>query len=452
MELSPTVATEQVPTEINIKKTTRRPLIHVFTGFRALACLWVFILHSGIYSSYEMVKFQIEWIGFAGEAGVAVFFCLSGFVMVWTYGDCEFKSTKCYWSFIGRRAARLFPLYYFALLLSIYNIRCVWSKEETCSTEHWIFIISTLFSIQTWIPYNFPFSSWNIVIWSVQTEWFFYLAFPFLLRLIRYLLNTTQISLLLHSDHKKNALTRLYVLWLLVLCISSSFLVIRLVLHDDLTIPILDRQSEIIYYSPFTRIPEFILGILTGIIFMLNSSSDNSTQATDTTHLLPSNDQQGYIEVESSINSKRYLANYNYHYLIFDIYFILQIVFFVIIYSPFLYHDWIVTPYRHIIGFGPIISIIVCINLYFSAKFPLSLTSRLLTTSLLINMGEISYAFYCLVEALPLVFLLISGMKEQSMIMKFFAGIGIAVFARHYIEIPFYTWANKKLTKCQCIH
>ena len=99
---------------------------------------------------------------------------------------------------------------------------------------------------------------------------------------------------------------------------------------------------------------------------------------------------------------------------------------------------------------GPLISLLMCINLYFSAKYPSSLTSRVLTTSLFIKMGEISYAFYCLVETLPKVFLLILSQTEQSVIMKLFAGIGIAVFARHFIEIPFYTWANRKLPKCHC--
>ncbi|CAF4263569.1 unnamed protein product, partial [Adineta steineri] len=37
MELSPIVNIEQVQSESKVKQPTRRPLIHVFTGFRALA-------------------------------------------------------------------------------------------------------------------------------------------------------------------------------------------------------------------------------------------------------------------------------------------------------------------------------------------------------------------------------------------------------------------------------
>ncbi|CAF0824760.1 unnamed protein product [Adineta ricciae] len=246
MELTPTITTEQDELKTNNKQSLCRLIIHVFTGFRALACLWVFIGHCGLKNMDEFVALNIKWVGYAGEAGVAVFFCLSGFIMVWNYGDCEFKSARCYWSFIGRRVSRLFPLYYFSLLLSIYDIRCVWSEGTSCTVSNWIYILSTLLIITTWIPYVLNTERWNFVTWSVQTEWFFYLAFPFLIRLIRYLLNTTRISLLSHVENKKKTLKRLHLMWYVVLCISTIFLLIRLILHDDLTVSLTHRQTDMI--------------------------------------------------------------------------------------------------------------------------------------------------------------------------------------------------------------
>ncbi|CAF4157737.1 unnamed protein product, partial [Rotaria sordida] len=122
-----------------------------------------------------------------------------------------------------------------------------------------------------------------------------------------------------------------------------------------------------------------------------------------------------------------------------DLYFVCQIGFFIIIYSPFLFKTQNSTKYHEILNYGPVISSIMCINLYFYAKYPSSLTSKLLTTRLFIDMGNNSYAFYCLVEALPKLSLLI-GVVERGAIMKFWAGIGIAVFAHHYIEMPIYIW------------
>ncbi|CAF1465498.1 unnamed protein product [Adineta steineri] len=456
MELSPIVNIEQIQSESEAKQPTRRPLIHVFTGFRALACLWIFMFHSTLNKMDEIVKFHIEWVSWSGAAGVTLFFCLSGFVMVWTYGDCEFKSTKCYWSFIGRRAARLFPLYYFSLLLSIYDIRCVWVKDKSCTREYFILIVSTLLPVRTWIPYRLDFEKWNAAIWSVQTEWFLYLVFPFLLRLIRYLLNTTKISLLSNVNNKTKALIRLYFMWFIVLCISTIPFLFRFTILDHITNTAYQFTStSIIYVSPLTRIFEFTLGILTGIIFTLKSPLDNQMNQSDMNIVITSlsNDKQQQKNVSSSTSvshTNNSHLKYNCHCFMFDIYFLLGLLFFIFICAPLLFNEPMFYGYSSLICMGPLISLIMCTYLYFSAKYSLSLTSRLLTTSLLINMGEISYAFYCLVDTLPTIFLLISGKNEDSVIMKLFAGIGIAVFARHYIEMPFYTWANRKLPKCQC--
>ncbi|UJR06887.1 hypothetical protein I4U23_011176 [Adineta vaga] len=441
METSPAVNNEQT-------QSTRRPIIHVFTGFRALSCLWIFMSHST--DTKELIKFHLWWLPWNGSAGVVLFFCLSGFVMVWTYGDCKFKSAKCYWSFIGRRAARLFPLYYFSLLLSIYDIRCIWSKVEPCTNGNVIYILLTLFTVRTWIPYHFGVRSWNVPVWSVQTEWFFYLMFPFILRLIRYFLNTNQISLLNNRDAKKKALKRLYFMCIIVLFISSIPLPFQFKTYKELISKnITDHFNPVVilYTSPLARIPEFILGILTGIIFMLKSSSDNPTNQSDNNvsiTLLSNDNQQQNTPSPLSSHSK-----HDGHCWMLNIYFFLGILFF--IGSPILFLSLMVFKYAAILRMGSLMSFMMCIYLYASARYPLSLTSRLLTKSLLIKMGEISYAFYCLSETLPKVCsLLIGVMIEKSVIMKLFAGIGIAVFARHFIEMPFYRWANKKLPKCQC--
>ncbi|UJR13032.1 hypothetical protein I4U23_000059 [Adineta vaga] len=454
MELSTAVINEHDQAKIFKKQPRRRPVIHVFTGLRALACLWVFAAHRSVEPTAELRTLNIGWLGHAGGAGVAVFFCLSGFIMVWVYSDCEFKSYVCYWSFIGRRVGRLFPLYYLSLAISIYDVKCIWSTDKPCTLVNWTNIVLTFLGIKSWVPYVFTDLIWSVVAWSVQTEFFFYVAFPGVLRLIRYLINIKEISLPLDEQVKRRTMKRLYLLWFLVFFISGIILFIRELTPEDPSIPFISRQTQIFYYLPLTRIPEFILGAITGIIFILKSSNDNSDQEQSdvdaTTALISNNKQQRHIGFPSSL--KNYFSNYKYCYLAFDSYFVCQVVFFMIIYSPLFTIDLTLTRYDEILFYGPIISLIVCIVLYFSAKYPQSLTSKLLASSLLVDMGDISYAFYILVETLPRLLQLIAGVDDTSFIMRLWAGIGIAAFAHYYIEMPVYNWVNTKLPKCQCTY
>ncbi|CAF1523243.1 unnamed protein product, partial [Adineta steineri] len=189
--------------------------------------------------------------------------------------------------------------------------------------------------------------------------------------------------------------------------------------------------------SPLARIPEFILGMLTGIIFILKSSSNTHTNHSDmnvSINLLSNDDQQ-----RSTKSSSSSCSNYNRYCFILDIYFLFGILFFTCSRRIFFIYGFV--KYDTVLFMGSLMSFMMCTYLYLSARYPSSLTSRLLTKALLIKMGEISYAFYCLGETLPKVCsLLVGTMIEQNVIMNLFACIGIAVSARHFIEIPFYTW------------
>jgi hypothetical protein len=204
-----------------------------------------------------------------------------------------------------------------------------------------------------------------------------------------------------------------------------------------------------LYSSPFTKIPEFIFGMITGIMFILNSSDDNQSNADVTTSLISSNENQQYNRF--SLSLRNFCWNYKYSHILLDIFFISQIYFYIAIHSPPLPLLPIPAQYYDILTHGALTTFIICIDLYFYAKFPSSLTAKLLTTSVFLQMGVISYAFYCLVEALPDLSLLLTDEFEHSALMRLWGGIGIAVFAHHYIEAPLYKWADKKLPRCDCM-
>ncbi|CAF1081940.1 unnamed protein product [Rotaria sordida] len=163
--------------------------------------------------------------------------------------------------------------------------------------------------------------------------------------------------------------------------------------------------------------------MITGIIFILNSSNnDQSTDDAATSLILVRSDEERELGTCSS-SLRNYLSNYTYRHVFLDIYFIAQIIFFIALHRSPVIGIPELPKHHDILLYGPFISLISCINLYMYAKYPSSLTSKLLTTSLLMNMGDISYAFYCLAEAIPIVASLISEEVEKSVLMRLWAGI-----------------------------
>lgn len=452
MELAPTVMAESPhPAMSTAKPKKRRIQIDVFTGFRGIAALWVFLFHRSIKSESEVDEIHLEWVGVTGQSAVALFFCLSGFIMVWVYGNCQFTSYTCYWSFIGRRIARLLPLYYFSMLLSIYDAKCMWSSENPCTALDWTAIAFTIVPIRSWTIFAISDLLWNPPLWSIQTEFFFYMVFPFLLRFARQLLKTDSISHLAQDAHRKKAMLRIGLMWLVTSLISAIPLIIRLATPDHVDMSFLFRGQTVAYYTPYARVPEFFLGMLTGIIFIIYTTKSNNDEQADVSANIALIAKEGAPKDDKSSSwFKKFRSNYKYSYIYLDLYFVLQIVFFFIIRSPLLGRTKHFNKYDDIIIYGPIIGLLMCSNLYLYAKYPWSLVSQILVTTLLINMGDISYAFYCLVEALPKLTVLALGILERSAIMRFWSGIGIAAFAHHYIELIIYNWAHKRLPKCKC--
>lgn len=87
--------------------------IHTLTGLRGLAVLIVFISHA----ANESILPGVFGKGF-GQTGVMLFFVLSGFLMAHLYVNEDFnlENVKKY---AFARIGRVFPLYYFLLILSI---------------------------------------------------------------------------------------------------------------------------------------------------------------------------------------------------------------------------------------------------------------------------------------------------------------------------------------------
>jgi len=113
-----------------------------------------------------------------GYLAVDLFFALSGFVLAMNYsGKLSREFTlQAYLSFLARRFARIYPLYLFTLTAATALVAS--HLMELHANPSRIFL-PNLFMVQNWGPW----ASINPPAWSLSTEVFAYLLFPFLLML-----------------------------------------------------------------------------------------------------------------------------------------------------------------------------------------------------------------------------------------------------------------------------
>lgn len=158
------------------------PLIAPLTSLRGISALWVVALHFTLHEAYFIRLHEVSWGIFAplihaGEAGVDVFFILSGFILVHVYGKdfaskCDRKTLFYYYR---ARFARLYPLHLCALIWLV----LLWAAGVF--TGEWAKATGLFFELtltKAWGFYNVP--AWNLPAWSISAEWFAYLCFPLL--------------------------------------------------------------------------------------------------------------------------------------------------------------------------------------------------------------------------------------------------------------------------------
>jgi len=142
----------------------RRPRLESLTGLRWFAALGVFTYHS-----WQLARIpKVQVVAIFGDAGVAFFFVLSGFVLTWSFSE---KTTTgvFYW----RRFARIWPALAVSTVFAYVAMRQVWSVSGTD-------VLLGLTLTQAWHP-NVLLTG-NPVSWSLSAEAFFYLIFPWVIR------------------------------------------------------------------------------------------------------------------------------------------------------------------------------------------------------------------------------------------------------------------------------
>lgn len=154
---------------------TRR--IGALTGIRGIAALWVVAFHLATVADIGgMVKVERLPVLRSGNMGVDLFFILSGFVLMLTYGRSlerpSWHATRDFW--IGR-CFRILPLHWFvlAVLLGLYLLLgdgLVMTQRHDAMS-----FVASVFLVQGWLLMP---KSWNLPAWSLSAEWLAYTLFP----------------------------------------------------------------------------------------------------------------------------------------------------------------------------------------------------------------------------------------------------------------------------------
>ena len=178
----------------------RHPEIPALTGLRFLAALSVAVAHGASVSfafkgdeAHSVANTIKLWISNGAGFGMALFFVLSGFVIHYNYhGVIRSNGIRGFAQFMWARFSRLYPLFLVVLITDMMFSNRLF---DTVAREAQADIMPTVAALpyyltftQSWLYTTIGNSSliYQIgnaapVMWSISTEWFFYLCYPIIL-------------------------------------------------------------------------------------------------------------------------------------------------------------------------------------------------------------------------------------------------------------------------------
>lgn len=204
------------------------------TSLRFFAALLIVFHHSG-------GVFGTTAAAISPGQGVSFFFVLSGFILTYVYPRLESGAEiRRFWQ---ARFARIWPAYVLSFVLALWFVPFPFAVHTA---------LAHLAMVQSWIPMSAFYFSYDAAAWSISTEAFFYLAFPFLIK-----------------DWERTwKLKALLVLALLVAVLGLPVL-FGVENYGD---PYLGGGYTVsihgfAYISPLARLPEFLAGMLAALLW-----------------------------------------------------------------------------------------------------------------------------------------------------------------------------------------
>jgi peptidoglycan/LPS O-acetylase OafA/YrhL len=226
--------------------STPRIQLPALTGIRFIAALFVVVFHS---TSWEHGNWPAlaRNLALSAVTAVEMFFVLSGFVLTYTYrGEGTLRE------YYAGRAARIYPVYLLALLLSLPFF--VWSHVRRGAYGALILEGGAVLAlVQSYVPSLAM--AWNPPAWSLSAEATFYLLFPFIVRLLLRARLRIALGVAVFASVVAIALPTLYVV----------------VAPDGDAVPTVESNGfwlNILKYNPLVRVCDFIVGIALGRAFL----------------------------------------------------------------------------------------------------------------------------------------------------------------------------------------
>jgi peptidoglycan/LPS O-acetylase OafA/YrhL len=156
-----------------VRAAAKRSQLPALTGIRCFAALNLVFFHFADPHSFGPLSPVVN----GGYISVSFFLMLSGFILTYNYADRAQRGALTARSFWSARFSRLYPVYAFSLLLSVGML----AQEVHAHTrlDFGLGVVLTPLLLQGWHPALTTF--WNTPAWTMSTEAFFYLLFPWLI-------------------------------------------------------------------------------------------------------------------------------------------------------------------------------------------------------------------------------------------------------------------------------
>lgn len=199
----------------------QRIFIPALDSLRFIFMLVIFFHHAGLYPH-------------GGGIAVSFFFILSGFSLTLGYHDRVFQPDFSFVEYITKRLVKFYPIHWLVLFMVV--------ALTGIHIEYFLGkFFTNFFLVQSFIPDKEYYFSFNSPSWFLCNTIFFSLLFPSLLRGVYSLKPISKIALFF-------------------LLVTLSFLLVIFVPRE--------YHHAVLYINPLTRLIDFVVGILTALLFL----------------------------------------------------------------------------------------------------------------------------------------------------------------------------------------
>ncbi len=145
-------------------------------GLRAAAAGMVLLAHLGGLTGYTFTGTPVSWVLSRGDAGVPIFFALSGLLLYrpWAVAALSGTPARSVLTYLRRRALRILPAYWAAVLIAL----PVLNPESARHAWHWFQYLLLVQNYDAHPWWNGTGAAGLAQTWSLVVEVAFYLVLP----------------------------------------------------------------------------------------------------------------------------------------------------------------------------------------------------------------------------------------------------------------------------------